>query len=226
MLNNYLNLITSQHRDKPRYIGTLTALLQPYQDIFDMAVFFDEDFDLEYAIGRQLDICGEILDKDRLLKVEITDTYFTWDTEGLGWGQGIWKNLYDPDSGITSLPDDVYRRILKVKVLSNQWNGTMSDAKLMYDIIFADTGAKVVIADNQDMTMTVGFVGLPSSPVYMALLRLGEMFIKPAGVRIDFYLYSSEPTEKLFAWDSDSDRLGGWDEGYWGIEVKMNEGGN
>lgn len=221
----YLNLITSQHRDKSNYIQTVTELLRPLADVFEMAIYFDDDFDIDNAIGVQLDILGDILDRSRYLYVEITDRYFTWNAEGVGWEQGVWKEADDPIAEIRSLEDELYRRVLKAKVMSNHWDGTIDNARTLYDVVFGDLGAKVVIQDNLDMSMTVGLVGLPNTAVHRSLLALGHLFVKPAGVRINYYLYSENPEEKLFAWDAASDRLAGWDEGHWGIELKV-QGGN
>jgi hypothetical protein len=122
-------------------------------------------------------------------------------------------------AGLTRLPDDLYRLVIKAKIAANFWDGTIPGAYAVYDAVFASLGVKTIIQDNQDMSMYVGVIGLADTPINLALLRLGYIFSKPEGVRITGYIYAEDPGAKLLAWDAQSDRLGGWDEAVWGKEV-------
>lgn len=212
----YMTLITSEHANKPKFRSMVQGVLSMADDVYNIAAFWDSAFDIDYAVGNQLDILGDVVGRTRELDVEITDVYFTFDAEGLGWDAGVWRGPYDPISGLSIMPDDIYRLILKSKIAANVWNGSITDAYDIYDIAFSMLGAKIVIQDNQDMSMIVGIMGLPNTPLNRALLQLGYMFTKPEGVRIQFYLYTPEPEQKLLAWDTESDRLGGWDQSVWG----------
>ena len=66
-LSPYLNLITSQHRDKPDYIALLSKLLQTHEGAFQLAMGLDQDFDLDAAVGRQLDAVGQLAGVSRYL---------------------------------------------------------------------------------------------------------------------------------------------------------------
>lgn len=224
LYERYLSLITSEHRGKPKFEKWLIAAFEKVEATYSSGVFWDAAFDLDYAIGNQLDILGDVLGRSRQLDVDITDVYLTWDQEGLGWEQGVWRGPYDPVSALTSLPDDIYRIVLKSKVVANKWKGKIPEAYEAYHIVFESFGGKVIIQDNQDMSMDVGIVGLEPTPLNIALLHLGYLFVKPEGVRINFYMYTPDPNQKLFAWDTQSDRLGGWDEAYWGEEVRSDGG--
>ncbi|WP_230141639.1 DUF2612 domain-containing protein, partial [Clostridium neonatale] len=54
-IDKYLDNITSQHRDKPKYIAWLSSCLNIIDHAYIMTKNMDNDFDLDNAIGKQLD---------------------------------------------------------------------------------------------------------------------------------------------------------------------------
>ncbi|MCV5604282.1 DUF2612 domain-containing protein, partial [Escherichia coli] len=69
-------------------------------------------FDIDSAVGVQLDILGLWIGRSRVVSQPISGVYFSWDTDGLGYDQGVWQGPYDPDSGYMYLSDETYRVIL------------------------------------------------------------------------------------------------------------------
>ncbi|HIX84350.1 MAG TPA: DUF2612 domain-containing protein, partial [Candidatus Megamonas gallistercoris] len=67
LLDSYLNLITSQHKIRNKYMATVKALLSHSDDIFNCAVYFDDEFDLDLSTGNQENILGSIAGVDRTL---------------------------------------------------------------------------------------------------------------------------------------------------------------
>lgn len=135
-LQDYLDLITSQHKTRPKFIATLEALLKPVQGVADLLDDMRTIFDLDTAIGQQLDATGIRIGRTRYLKTPLEGIYFSWNEKGVGWQEGIWKGLYDPDTGLIRLPDDIYRTLLKAKVAANQWDGTIPGAYEVWDTVF------------------------------------------------------------------------------------------
>lgn len=210
-LDEYLNLIPSQHRQKPRYMATVESLLRPMQGVDDLLRELRTAFDLDTAIGRQLDAVGVRVGRSRHLRTPLTGVYFSWNVEGVGWNEGIWKGRYDPESGLVSLPDDIYRMLLKAKVAANRWNGTTPDAYEAWEIAFADMGSIIIIQDNQDMSMVIGIAGMPLNPVFEQLLLQQYVPLKPEGVRIKWYAITPDGGP-LFAWNCDTAALAGWSD--------------
>jgi len=217
-LDEYLQLVTSEHRDKPLFMAMVEMLVQPLIDIGNQMTELVDDFDLDDAVGVQLDKVGEWIGLSRVLAIPLTGVYFSWDDTVLtGWESGTWKGDFDPSTGLTSLPDDEYRRLLKAKIAANHWDGTMEGAQAIWNLVFA--GAQtIIVQDNQDMTMTIGFVGPPLTAVQQALLTGGYFPLKPGGVRIRYYAIPVD-TGPLFAWDASSPELQGWETGSWAKEV-------
>ncbi len=216
--DDYLALITSEHNDKPKFRAVVEALVQGLVDNMNLCAALPDYFDLDQAVGVQLDAVGLWAGASRRLGIPLVGVYFEWDgPANVGWDAGSWKGVFDPDSGLVNLPDDAFRKLIRAKIAANNWDGTIAGAVAVWEIAF-DGGQTIIIQDNQDMSMIVGFVGAPLSAIDQALLLGGYIPLKPAGVRINYYAFP--PSDgPLFAWDSLSDSLAGWDTGQWAIEI-------
>lgn len=224
-VEEYLALITSEHRDKPRFMATVRESIAPLVEVMNFLLSLPQAFDLDEAIGVQLDAVGLWVGISRRIATPITDVYFTWDDENLGWEYGVWKGPYDPDSGLIDLPDDFYRIVIKAKIAANHWDGTIPGAYEAWKIVFNDT--PIVIQDNQNMSMVVGIPGTTLSPIWQELLTGGYIPLKPEGVQINYFSVSEDGP--LFAWDvEETSELAGWDIGSWGTVLIpiQNEGKN
>lgn len=209
---DYLNLITSEHKDKPNYLAVVTAGVSPLVELQNVLLSLLPKFDLDIAIGDQEDILGQWAGISRSVPIPITGVYFEWDSADVGWELGSWKDEFDPSTGPILLPNDVYRTVIKAKIAANKWNGSIPDAYEIYKMVFG--GDYVVIQDNQNMTMTVGIFGQPLNAILKALLVNGYIALKPEGVAIAYYaiVVNSAP---LMSWDIDTEALNGWDIADW-----------
>lgn len=214
-VDDYLTLITAQHRDKPKFAAMIKTIVEPIVAQEAFIAHLPLDFDLDQAIGVQLDQVGEWVGRTRFVRVPIANVWFAWDTAYRGWEQGVWyQNEYAEAGGITRLDDDTYRTLLRAKIAANNWNGTLPAAKAALEIIFPDGATKLVITDNQDMTITFGVAGVIPSALFIALLSDGYLPLKPEGVRADYLITTVDGP--LFGWDVDNEFIAGWDEGAWG----------
>lgn len=212
-LGKYLNLVTSEHRDKPNYIAMLTAFLQPMVDGINQTLDMPNLYDLDEAVGVQLDVLGLWIGRSRFLKTPITGVYFTYNT-GPGYNVGIYKGPFDPVDGLTALPDGQYRTYLKAVAAANQWNGTITGAYAAYAILFEGTPFSVVIYDFQDMSMSLALLGGVPDALTQALFTGGYLSLKPAGVRIREYIVPVNPDAPVFAYNITGDpRFGGYNVG-------------
>ena len=53
--NTYLKRVPSEHRDKPRFVETLRSLLGPVLELQALMERVPFDYDLDSAVGKQLD---------------------------------------------------------------------------------------------------------------------------------------------------------------------------
>lgn len=218
-IENYLNLITSEHRDKPKFEATVTVGVSPFAKIQDVLNGLPADFDIDTATGVQIDAVGVWIGRSRRIDTPLTGIYFTW--EGLlseGWDAGSWKGEFDPDSGLVDLPDGAYRTLLKAKIAANNWDGSIPQA---YDIWLSAFGAEsiLLIQDNQDMSMVIAIAGERLDTIEQALLVNGYIPLKPEGVKVNYYAVAPS-AGTLMAWDvTPNTALAGWDSGQWATEL-------
>lgn len=158
-IEKYVDNITSQHRDKPKFIAWLSSSLTILDHAYLVAKSIDINFDLDYAIGKQLDTLGTIIGRERVLTFQPL-------------------NGHDP-----VLDDETYRLVLKAKVAMNMWDGTIPQIYKIWDNIFKDIGLQ--IKDNQDMSFNAYITGYVNQ-IRQDLIQHGYIVPKPEGVRVNY----------------------------------------
>lgn len=218
LVQPYLDLVTGEHRDKPDFVSVLTVALEPIADTRAVVDAFPTAYDLDTAVGAQLDVVGEWAGRPRYLTAPLTDVYFSFDDAEVGFDSGTWKGPYDPETGLVALPDSPYRTLLRAAVAANLWDGSIPAAYAVWDSLLDGLGAGIFIVDGLDMSVQMGFGGGPIDAVSMAMIRRGYFDLKPAGVKVRGYFVNSEPKTPVFGFDVQGAGLGGFDSSSWANE--------
>ncbi|RQZ76381.1 DUF2612 domain-containing protein [Burkholderia glumae] len=217
-LTDYTGLITSEHQPRPNFMAVVTALVSPLVDAVNVLDGMPALFDLDAAIGDQLDVVGLWVGVSRNIQIPLTGVYFSLDVAGLGFDQGTWKGPFDPDTGLTMLDDATYRLVIRAKIGANHWDGTLGQSAAILDSIF-DADTSVFIEDHQDMSMTIGISGKVPSAVFLALLSGGYIPLKPEGVLVDYTIVTTVNGASLFGFDMTGPFVSGFDAGAWGTPL-------
>ncbi len=226
-MSKYTDRITNYHRGKPLFVEHIDLSTRPLTDTSIALQNLLTAFDIDSAIGVQLDVLGEWIGRTRIVSQPISGVYFSFDTDGLGWDQGVWQGPYDPDSGFTSLSDDTYRTVLKAKIAINNWDGQNDSLPPILETALEGSGLKMQIVDNQDMTISVWVfpeidIALVSREL-IAAIKQGYLTVKAAGVwagdiQTPSILTPSVGT-KSFGFDMDNEFIAGLDDGAWGVNL-------
>lgn len=212
-MSQYTDLITSEHADKPKFVALVDGVTSVIAAQAQTVGLMSQAFDLDVAIGAQLDVLGQWVGISRYASVTITGVYFSFDTEGLGFDQGLIKGPFDPSEGLATMDDETYRTMIRAKIGANHWDGTLPSYQQIMAQIFAGTGTLAFAVDNQDMSMSVYFAGTQPSALLAGLIKSGAFPLKTAGVRIAGYFVSSVIGAPLFGFDIDSPLIAGFDTG-------------
>lgn len=217
-ISEYLSLITSNFRNKPKYTQMVSDDVSAAVRVQDVMKEMGPAYDVDTAVGSQLDDIGLWVGINRNIPIPIGGVYFSWDGDAsVGWEFGTWQPENEPTE-ITSLPDDVYRLFIRAKIAANRWDGTLEGMYAVWDQVF--TEILIYVQDNQDMSYNIGFFGGPVDSLTLALIQQGYLPLKPEGVRVNL-IYAPVDNNKIFAWDVDSDVFAGWDDGSWTKEINV-----
>lgn len=158
----YLKLITSEYAKQKKFNQYVETFLDHISPTVDNLNEFDILFNLETAVGDQLDIIGSILNVSRTLPVD---------------------NVNIP----SVLGDELYRKVLRSTVYKNHWDGTISGLQDIFKYIFPSVD--VDIQDNQDMSYDIFINDVTFSGTDLELLKLGYILPKPSGVRVNYEIF-------------------------------------
>lgn len=220
-LQGYLSLITSEHRGAPDYIATVTLTMQPFVDNEALSATIPGLYDIDVAVGEQLDVVGVWVGQSRFIAIPLSGVYFTWADASLGWGFGTWKGPFDPSQGLTRLDDATYRLLLYARIAANNWDGTMPGAAAaLADLFNGSTtpGAKLWIQDTLNMTMKFVISGQIPSAVFQAIFAEGLIPLRPSGVSATYWVTSVDGAP-VFAWGMDNPYGAGWGIGAWATQL-------
>ena len=182
---DYQALVPQANAGKPNFMAMLAATLQPLADSQSFAAELSEAFDLDSAMGVQLDAVGLWVGVSRKISVPIQNAFFSWNTPGLGWNQGDWLGPYITSNSIVSLDDNAYRFLLYARIAANHWDGTAETADAAYALALTGTGATARVQDNADGTATV-YISGTSSVVTQALISGGYVPLKPIDISVNY----------------------------------------
>jgi hypothetical protein len=184
-INDYLDRVPAEHRDKPKFIATLTNILQPNVQLNTLLRDAAKYYDLDTAVGAQLTVDGEWIGRNRQIQVPVKKPWFSFDdTEAKGWDAGIWFGAYDNEYGIVNADDDAYRLLLRLHVLLNSWDGTTESLKEGFKNILPN--CSFAIDDNCDMTADIDVNITQLSPTEQEIVSQTLTKFKPVGVTINF----------------------------------------
>lgn len=155
-IQQYLDLITSEHADKPNFTAWLSAALNKVNDGINASNSIASAFDITTAVGTQLDTLGQVI--------------------------GQLRNIGVPLTGTSSILDDTYyRMVLQAKIARNSWDGRIDQIYSIWNNAFPDSPLQII--DNQDMTMQA-IVSSLTDTIATELVTAGFIIPKPMGVTL------------------------------------------
>jgi hypothetical protein len=183
-VDQYTNLLTSEHSNRPRFRAMVEAVSQCFVDHQNMLLSLTQAFDLDTSVGAQLDADGRWIGLSRSILAPLDNVFFSFDDDANGFDAGIWYLPHQPTYGLTAFDDETYRLLLKAKIAANKYDGTLPSMVTILREIFSP--ATVVVTDNMDMTIDVTITGQPPSTLFKYLVLGGYMPIKPAGIQLSY----------------------------------------
>lgn len=155
----YLDLLIYQYRGKPNAEAEITAILSPMNDIFNLYNSFETAFDIDTAVGNQLDIIGKIVGLNRTVPLLVPKKYFGFDDDINTYPYSElfepiltyqFKELSEQDYTDLQLNDENYRFFLKAKIAKNFAKSDIISINNIIAYLFDD---KADVVDGYDMSL-------------------------------------------------------------------------
>ena len=165
-VNGYLDLIPTENSRKPKFMRFVEAIITPGLHL-QSAIQNYGAFDVNNAVGKQLDILGEYI--------------------------GISRELnYVPPSGETVLGDTDFSMLVRMRVAQEAWSGSNDEVMDIYSIA-AGNDLNIYYEDNLDCSINVE-ADVTQTSMLLAL-NANKEFLQPAGVHVNLVLNDSMITD-------------------------------
>ena len=211
--NEYTELIAGYHFDKPNFQNWVFVLTEPLRLARQRLAELQANFDVDTALGVQLNAVGRRVGVSRTLPTKLTGVYFELDNSELGLDKGVWKGKFDPSDGTTTLDDETYRSVIKAKILSNSWNGENGTLPEFLSAVMSYFGIDAKMLDLQDlqtMHIALNLTKDSTPPIVWELISRRIVDITAAGVSMQ--IVDNVP---WFGLDYNTASVKGLDEGSW-----------
>lgn len=203
LVEYYKNLLVVQYHGKPKAQATIALLIDA---MLANGLAFDvrDGFDIDTAIGAQLDIIGLYVGIDRFYQGQVLSGYFAFteynevsipaDKRGFA----VYAD-YDTKTGKTlkysdvlsqdlKLPDDAFRFVLKLKIVQNNSNHSH---KSIDDSLYTFFGNTLIMDSIGNMVMNYFAYGVDSGILDAVVQK--KVLPKPMGVRLQYLIEQDEP---------------------------------
>lgn len=161
LINYYAGLLIVQYAGKPKAYATVQASAKPFV-MNQLPLAVQNGFDLNTAIGKQLDILGKYI--------------------------GISRNG-NSFTGPVTLNDDDYRILLKIKTVENFSGSSLSDIQT---ILTNNFGTALQVFDYADMEMGYAFDASIGSNILAEVFVRDGLLPKPMGVHLKALIYAHD----------------------------------
>lgn len=194
----YTNLLIIQYHNQPKAQATIAALIR---ELTSSAVMLDvrDGYDLETAVGHQLDILGKYIGIDRFYEGQILDGYFAFtnynevvipdtkrgfdDYTDFPSNNGRFLTYHDVLGVGLRLGDDDYRFILKLKILQNNIDHSHKSIDDGIYLFFGDS----IRADSPGNMVMYYFVPVAETEIIKVAIQK-KVLPRPMGVRLNYYI--------------------------------------
>lgn len=189
---NVANLII-QYGNKSNAVATVTAITEEFKLIYDNANILDVAYNLDTAIGKQLDVIGRIVGISRTVPFSVPKKYFGFDGHLNSYPFGSkfnvvvsypFRSRFEIPYSDGQLNDNDYRFFIKAKIIKNYATSKNIDSNSLsiqnaVDYLF---NSKAYITDNYDMSMTL-YIDSSYDSSKLTYLENLDLLPRPQGVR-------------------------------------------
>lgn len=204
LIDYYVNLLIIQYHNKPKARATIEALITA---LVASGIYFDvrDAYDIETAVGKQLDIIGKYQDIDRFYKGQDFSGNFSFilydevdapPADRIGFTtyadfetkEGEWLNYVKLVSDDFTLPDRDFRELIKLRIIQNNSNHSHKEID---DAIHRFFDGDIVPDSGGNMVMDYFITDAVTELAFIAFQK--EALPRPAGVKLNYFIEIDPP---------------------------------
>ena len=191
--DEYRKLLIIQYADKPNAQEHVNLIMGKLEEVYSLANSLEEAFDLDIAVGKQLDIIGKIVGISRRVPFAVPKNYFGFEGHTNAYPMGDkfvsvvsypMKDKFEIPYTDGELNDYNYRFFIKAQIIKNYAKGTMiDDSKLSIqnavDFLFDN---KAYVVDSQNMSMNI-YINNTFDCNMVQYIKQLDLIPRPQGVK-------------------------------------------
>jgi len=202
--DTYKNLLIVQYSDKPKAQAHIKLIIGELEKVYQFANQFDTAFDVDLAVGKQLDIIGKIVGINRIVPFAVPKNYFGFDGHEHSFPMNDkFKNVVSyPMKSKFEIPftsgelnDLDYRFYIKAKIVKNYAKATMIDKDNLslqnaVDYLFNN---KSYLTDAKNMSINL-YIGNDFDFSKLQFIKQLDIIPRPQAVKIYYISYVEKHT--------------------------------
>ncbi len=187
--DDYVNLITSQHRQKEKFIAMIKAVSQPMTDCFNFLSNLHSKYDVDNANDPYLETLAHWTGTPTIIPGAAQLEYFGFEDQenSLTFGEtddpdvgGYFRESGQSGTGGLIPKGEFLRRLIQAKILKNHSSGNINETREILRLVLNHDQFKVI--DNNDMT--VSFINLSPRFTDTEKILVRMFFPLPSGVEL------------------------------------------
>ena len=174
---------TSVLRAQPKLGAHVQALYAPMNALDSALQQLTQLYNLESAVGAQLDGIGSIVGQKRIVSNALYLAFFGYQGQiaGRGYGVAPYRYANQTYTGSVTLNDTDYRTLIQLKISINNGHGTIPEIISACQTIFSTQAVTVTVTGTAAITVNIGRIIDPASALYTEAL---SFIPAPAGVAV------------------------------------------
>ena len=190
------NRIYAQYADKPKAVQWYNITPSLGDEISSAYELVRNTYDIDAAVGAQLDVIGRIVVIDRGFESFVVfdpDCRFGAGNKASRFG-GLSARFNNRGATLSQeISDAMFRVLIRAKIAKNNSDATLDG--VVDALSYITTSSPIRVVDNEDMTMSVSF-GTTLNEIERFVFNTFDVVPRPQGVR--FLGYTEEPSVTRF----------------------------
>jgi len=230
-VDSYKKLLIVQYADKTNANAHVGLFLSEFEKVYNLVNSFDKAFDLDTAVGKQLDIIGKIVGINRQVPFAVPKNYFGFaghlnaypmDDKFLTVITYPMRDKFEIPYSSSELNDNTYRFFIKAQIIKNYSKATMIDTNNLsiQNAVDYPFNNKAYMTDNKNMTMNIYINNTFDFNMIQYINQL-DIIPRPQGVRysniisyVESETFGFNPNNKGFG-----DKFGAHIDSYYAIKI-------